>query len=74
MILKIKVIPNSKIRKIEKSDILKVYVNSQPEKGKANIEVIELLSDYFKIKKSDIKILSGFKSKNKIIEIKNINF
>lgn len=46
-----------------------VKVKSLPEKGKANAEVIEVLSKYFKVPKSNINILAGFTNKNKIVEI-----
>ncbi|XLQ20323.1 MAG: DUF167 domain-containing protein [Candidatus Moraniibacteriota bacterium] len=40
-----------------------------PVDGKANKAILKLLADYFKVPKSNIKILKGQKSKNKIIEI-----
>ncbi len=40
-----------------------------PIDGKCNIELIEVLSDYFDIAKSLIKIVSGYKSRCKIVEI-----
>lgn len=48
-----------------------IYVGllSRPEKGKANLELIKKLARYFKIHSSQIKIVSGLKSKSKIIEI-----
>jgi len=46
-----------------------VKVKSIPQKGRANAEVIEVLSDYFKTPKSDITILAGHTNKNKIVEI-----
>ncbi len=68
MIYKIKVKPNSSENKIiEKDGYLEAHVKAKPEKGKANLALINLLSKYFPNKK--IK-LSGLKSKNKIVEIK----
>ena len=40
-----------------------------PEKGKANKQLIGLLSDHFRVPKSKISIISGLKSRNKIVEI-----
>jgi len=37
----------------------------------ANQALLELLANYFKTKKSQIKIIKGIKSKNKIIEIES---
>ncbi len=71
MLLKVKVISNSKEKRIEnKKDYLEVRVNSPPIEGKANKEVIELISQYFKVPKSKIKIKKGLKSKIKLVEIK----
>jgi uncharacterized protein YggU (UPF0235/DUF167 family) len=46
-----------------------VKVTAVPEKGKANTKVIELISEYFKVPKSKINILSGITYKEKLIEI-----
>lgn len=71
MKLSIKVIPNSKQEKIiQEINRLKVYVKSPAIEGKANKALIELLSKHFNSKKSNISIVSGLKSRNKIIEIK----
>lgn len=51
-------------------DNLHVYVNQPPLEGKANIATISALADYFKTSKSDIKIISGAKSKYKLFEIR----
>ena len=50
-------------------DALKVKLTSAPVEGKANEELVELLSDLFKVKKSDIRILRGGSSKRKVVEI-----
>jgi len=70
MIVKIKVIPNAgKNEVIKEGEILKVKVSSPPSKGKANKEVIELLANFFEVKKNCIRIVKGEKSREKIIEI-----
>ena len=67
MKLKIKVKPNSKEQGIEKKeDYYLVKLKSAPENNKANVELLKLLKKYFK---SDVKIKSGFSSRNKIIEL-----
>jgi uncharacterized protein (TIGR00251 family) len=48
---------------------LKVKLSSPPVEGKANAELIEILAKEFKIRKKDIEILSGKKSKNKIVRL-----
>ena len=47
----------------------KVRVGSPPEKGKANEEMIKILSDYLGVAKSSLQIVRGIKGREKIIEI-----
>lgn len=63
--------PNSKKPRIAKDllDTLHIYVSEPPLEGKANKAVIEALADYYKVSKSKIKLVSGEKSKSKVIEI-----
>jgi len=71
--MKISVIvhPNSKNPRIERDliETLHVYVNQPPLEGKANKAVVESLVKFFKIKKSEIVLIRGEKSKNKVFEI-----
>lgn len=48
---------------------LKIYLTAVPIQGKANKELIKLLSVKLNISKSKIKIIRGEKSKEKIIEV-----
>ena len=58
---------NSGERGIEKKeDFYLARLNSLPEDGKANLELLKLLKKYFK---KEVKIKSGFNSRKKIIEI-----
>ena len=70
MILEIKVQPNSKRRKLLFIDRLhcKANLKSSPEDGKANKELIKLLSKYFKV---EAKIIKGKTSKNKLVKIED---
>ena len=73
MIIEVKVITNAKkdeVIKLDEEDKYKLKVTAPPVDGKANKKVIEVLSKYFKTKKSSIKIKKGEKSHNKIIDIK----
>jgi len=47
----------------------KVKVTAPPEKGKANVAVIELLADYFDTPKSSISIIGGKSTRVKLVEI-----
>lgn len=73
MRLDIKVQTNSGRQEIQKSidgKIQKVFLKKQPKNNKANNELIKFLSKHFNKK---IKIIKGFTSKRKLIEIKNEN-
>lgn len=71
--LTIKVIPKAKKEKIiEENGSLKVYVAAPAVDGKANKALIEVLARHFEVKKRDISILSGEKSRTKIIGISSV--
>ena len=70
MKIKIKVISKSSKNKVA-DDCKKVYVVDPPEHGKANKTVISLIAKFFHISKCKVKIVSGFSSQTKIIEIDN---
>jgi len=53
---------------VENNEI-KISLKSKPELGKANRELIKSLSEHFKISANKIKILSGFSSRKKVVEI-----
>jgi uncharacterized protein (TIGR00251 family) len=66
MKINIKVKPNSnKSEFLEKQRI--VFLKSRPENNQANIELIKLLKKHFKA--SEVKIIKGLKSREKILEI-----
>ncbi len=50
-------------------DGLKVRLTSPPVEGRANEELIEVLAKEFGISKRDVEIISGKKSKNKIVRL-----
>lgn len=71
MIIRVKVIPKSSLNKIIgfEKDVLKIKCTAVPEKGKANAEVIALLSKYYKVPKSAITLLRGRTNSLKLFEI-----
>ena len=71
MYINVKVITNAKTTEITKIKPLyyKAKLRSVPEKGKANAELIEMLAKNFECKKSEIKILSGHHSREKLLSI-----
>ena len=76
IILNLYIQPNSSKNEIVGlwKDKLKVKIAAPPHQGKANKRLIEFLSQLFKIKKSQVKILRGEKSREKVVEIKNLNY
>ncbi len=71
MKISVKAHPKSKKIRVVKMDEnhYEVWVRGLPEKGQANEAVIEALSEHFDIPKSKISVMSGHKSKNKVIQI-----
>ncbi|MEI6144082.1 MAG: DUF167 domain-containing protein [Candidatus Berkelbacteria bacterium] len=68
----IKVIPSAKVEQIQSAldGSLKVWLRARPKEGEANRALIKLLSKHFNAPKSQICIVSGLTSRNKIVEIK----
>lgn len=57
-----------KVEKVNENHFI-VKVKEVPEKGRANQAVIKILAEFFKVPISNVKIISGLKSKNKVVEI-----
>jgi len=53
-------------------DGLKVRLKSPPVEGRANRELIEILSDELNIPKSNVEIISGKTSKNKLVRLRGV--
>ena len=64
--------PNAKQSRIEKDLLgtLHVYVHEPPLEGRANAAVVMALAEYFHVKKAQVTLAHGIKSKNKIFEIR----
>jgi len=70
MKIKVKVHPKSskeEIKRIAEAEF-EVWMKQPAVENKANVYLLKLLQKYFNAK--EIKIKSGFNSKNKIVEIK----
>jgi len=67
----IKAKPNAREEKVEKIDEQNyvVSVKEPPVKGKANEAIRNALAVYFKTGSACVKIVSGYSSRNKIVEI-----
>ena len=75
MLIKVKAFPGVKkeeiIRKSE--DSFEIKVKEKPVMGLANKRIITILSFYFKIPESKIRLIKGAKQKNKIFKIPEIS-
>lgn len=75
MLIKVKAFPGVKkeeiIRKSE--DSFEIKVKEKPIMGLANKRIIAILSFYFKIPESKIRLIKGAKQKNKIFKIPEIS-
>ena len=71
MKISIRVKANAKEYRVEKINEREFFVRVKepPKEDKANKAVVGLLSDYFGIPKSKITIVSGMKSKQKVVEL-----
>ena len=73
MKIRVKVIPSSKTAEVVKEgDRFLVRVKEPAKKGKANRAVIKSLAAYFKVQHRRVVISSGFRSRNKVIEVLEI--
>lgn len=69
--LLVEVRPNSKQLKIEKitDTVFKIHLTAPAQDGKANRQLIQVLSDHLKVAKSLINIKAGHSAKTKIVII-----
>jgi hypothetical protein len=70
--IQIKVQPNaSKSEIVEFADnVLKIKIQAPPVDGKANQQTVALLANALQVKKSDVEIVAGHKSKTKLVKIR----
>ncbi|HMJ50231.1 MAG TPA: DUF167 domain-containing protein [Burkholderiales bacterium] len=54
-------------------DSLKICVKSAPEKGKANRAAQEILATTLGLPKNNVRIVSGFSSTRKLVEISDLS-
>lgn len=52
-----------------KGDQIEIGVMSRPQRGEANSEIIKKISKHFGVPRSGVRLVSGGKSRNKIIQV-----
>jgi len=68
--IRVKVKPGSKSEGISRQGAsFTVMVREPPREGRANQAVIKLLAGYFGVPQSQVRVLSGHKSRNKVVEV-----
>ena len=73
MKIDIKVIPCAKRNLIKEGPLgLRVYLTAPAVDGKANKALQQVLSKHFKVRKQDIQITKGLKSRHKTIKIEGL--
>jgi len=74
-LLKIRVNPRSSRNQINgwRDDVLQIKLTAPPVEGAANKAVLEFLAEQLGIKKSQIALVSGSTSREKIIEITGLS-
>lgn len=71
MLIKVKVFPNSKQEEVIKKteDSFEIRIKQKPVQGQANQAVINVLSLYFNVPDKRIKLVKGFRQRNKVFKI-----
>ena len=73
--IEVKVEPRSSqkgIASVMENNIVKVRLTAPPVEGAANEQLIEIIADEFRVRKSRVKIIRGQSSKIKVVEITGI--
>ncbi len=64
----VRVIPGAKKREIKRdAQGLIIKLMSRPLEGKANRELVECLANTFSVRKSEVRIVSGEKGRQKVV-------
>jgi uncharacterized protein (TIGR00251 family) len=72
LVIDVKVITRSSVSEVAgktENGVLRVKVHAVPEKGKANMELCRVLSEYFGVPRSNVEIVSGHTSAQKRVRI-----
>jgi len=53
-------------------DALKIRLTAPPVEGKANAALVKFLAEFLKVSRSQIEIVSGEKSKHKMVRVRGV--
>ena len=71
LVFEVKVVPSSgkSMCTLDKNNMLKCYLKSPAQKGKANKELIKMLSKALKVPQADLSIVSGLIARLKRVRV-----
>jgi len=73
MKIDVKVVPGAKKSLLkQEGEVWKVYLQAPAVEGKANAALIKLLAGHFGVRKAQVKITKGLKSRLKTVSIKGL--
>ncbi len=73
MVIEIKVMPGARKNEIRQDGSgLKVYLTAPAIEGRANDALIDFLAEHYGVRRSQIGIIKGLKSRNKVININGV--
>ena len=69
--INLRVIPRARQNKIttDADGTLRVHITAAPAGGAANVAVVRAIAEYFHVPKSQIQIIRGETSRDKVVEI-----
>ena len=73
--IEVKVEPRSSqkgIAGVMENNVLKIKLTSPPVEGAANEQLIEVIAEALKVKRSQVKVIRGQSSKRKVVEISGV--
>ena len=75
VLLQVKVQPGSRRNEVVgfQGEVLRLRVTAPPERGRANQAVIELLAQTLGIRKSQVSVIQGAVSREKLLAIKGLD-
>lgn len=73
--IKVKVQPKASRNEILgfRGDVLQVRMTAPPERGKANLALVDLLAEALRVSKSSIRILKGHTARNKLLAVDGLS-
>ena len=70
MIISVRVVPRSSRNKVcDEGQRLKVHLSRPAQDGEANAQLVEQLARHFKVKKYELRIIKGLRSRDKLVEL-----